>query len=181
MEIRESNEADRVYIENIHMKAFGEDKGPEIADLVNELFDDGTAEPLLSLVAVENGKPVGHVLFTKARMVETDTPVSARLLAPLAVIPDAQGKGVGAGLIHEGLRLLKRAGVELVFVLGHPGYYPRCGFVTAGRLGFVAPYPIPDEHADAWMVQELKEGSVGAVRGKVQCSVALDRPEHWRE
>lgn len=181
MVIRKSTEIDRAQIEKIHTIAFGEEKGPEIADLVNGLFEDNTAMPLLSLVAVENGRLIGHILFTKAVLNGTDKPISIQLLAPLAVLPDAHCKGVGSKLIKEGLNQLKDAGVELVFVLGHPDYYPRCGFTTAGLLGFEAPYPIPDEHAGAWMVQALKEGIVGNVKGKVQCSKVLNQPQHWRE
>lgn len=181
MEIRRSNESEKAEIEIIHTKAFGEEKGPEIAELVNGLFDDETAMPLLSLVAVEKGQLVGHILFTKAVFAKTDKPVSIQLLAPLAVLPDVQTKGVGSKLIKEGLNQLKNAGVELVFVLGHPDYYPRCGFTTAGVLGFEAPYPIPDEHAGAWMVQALKDGIIGNVKGKVQCSEVLNQPQHWRE
>ena len=66
------------------------------------------------------------------------------ILAPLAVVPDAQGQGIGGALIEHGLSLLQRSGVGLVFVLGHPGYYPRHGFEPAGRLGFDAPFPILD-------------------------------------
>ena len=103
------------------------------------------------------------------------------ILAPLAVIPDKQSRGVGGRLIREGLRLLSESGVELVFVLGHPEYYPRHGFKPAGALGFEAPYSIPDEHADAWMVQELCPGVIGRVSGKVMCADVLNQPEHWRE
>ena len=181
LEIRKSTETDRIEIGKIHIKAFGEDKGPEIADLVNGLLDDKTALPLLSLVAVENGQLIGHILYTKAELTRTDKPVSIQILAPLAVLPDAQTEGVGSKLIKEGLSKLKESGVALVFVLGHPEYYPRCGFITAGALGFEAPYPIPDKHAGAWMVQELKEGVIGSVKGKVQCSKVLNQPQHWRE
>jgi putative acetyltransferase len=181
LDIRKSTEADRGDIEKIHTTAFGEEEGPEIAELVNGLFDDKTAAPLLSLVAVEKDQIVGHILFTKSVLTGTDTPVSVRLLAPLAVLPDAQAKGVGNKLIHEGLRQLRDSGVDLVFVLGHPEYYPRCGFTTAGMLGFEAPYPIPDEHAGAWMVQALKDGVIGRVKGKVQCSEVLNQPQYWHE
>jgi putative acetyltransferase len=181
LDIRKSTETDRAVIEKIHTTAFGKEKGPEIAELVTGLFDDTTAAPLLSLVAVENDQLVGHILFTKSLLTDTDTPVSIRLLAPLAVLPEAQAQGVGRKLIKEGLNQLRNAGVDLVFVLGHPEYYPRCGFTTAGMLGFEAPYPIPDEHADAWMVHALKEGIIGRVKGKVQCSKVLNQPQHWRE
>ena len=83
--------------------------------------------------------------------------------------------------INTGLDYLKKRGVELVFVLGHPTYYPRCGFTPAGVLGYEAPFPIPEECAPAWMVQQLQGNSLGAVKGKVQCSKMLDREEYWRE
>ena len=181
MDIRKSTETDRVAIEEVHTKAFGEEKGLEIAALVNGLFDDTTAAPLLSLVAEEKDQLVGHILYTKAILKGANTPVSIRLLAPLAVLPEAQAQGVGRKLIKEGLNQLRDAGVDLVFVLGHPDYYPRCGFMPAGVLGFEAPYPIPDEHAGAWMVQALKDGVIGRVKGKVRCAEVLDQPQHWRE
>ncbi len=181
MEIKKSTESDKTEIRNVHIKAFGEEKGPEIADLVEGLMNDNTAIPICSLVAVEENRIVGHILFTKAKITETTESVAVQILAPLAVLPEAQSKGVGGQLIQEGLIQLKKAGIELVFVLGHPDYYPRAGFVPAGALGYDAPYPIPAEFAGAWMVQELRNGFIGRVTGKIQCSEVLDQPEHWRE
>ena len=181
MEIRESTDADTMEMVNLHVEAFGNEEGPKVAALVNDLLNDKSAMPLLSLVAVENGKIIGHILFTKASITQTAESVSARILAPLAVHPDAQSKGIGRQLIKKGLNSLKNSGVELVFVLGHPDYYPRAGFIQAGAHGFEAPFPIPDEHAGAWMVQELCPGVRGRVKGKVKCSEVLNQPEHWRE
>jgi predicted N-acetyltransferase YhbS len=179
--IRKSIESDKPEIENIHTKAFGEKKGPEIAELVKGLFNDKTAMPFFSLVAIEGEKIVGHILYTKVKIIQTMEPVSAQILAPLAILPDFQNKGIGAQLIKEGLHLLKDSGVELAFVLGHPGYYPRTGFIPAGALGFEAPYHIPEEYAGAWMVQELCSGIIGRIKGAVRCSDVLNQPEHWRE
>ncbi len=181
MEIRHSCEADIAEIETVHMKAFGAQEGPEIVDLVNKLLNDATAKPLFSLVATENKKIIGHIIFTKVTIRQTTESVTAQILAPLGVLPGFQGKGVGGNLIREGLNQLKQSGVELVFVLGHPGYYPRYGFLTAGVNGFKAPHHIPEEHADAWMVQELCPGVIGRVQGEVQCSRVLNQPEYWRE
>ena len=163
---------------DIERRAFGHDKE---AQLVSDLLSDSSADPTLSLLASINDRCVGHILFTSVTITGSKTPITASILAPLAVLPDAQGQGVGGALIKEGVRLLKASGVDLVFVLGHPGYYPRHGFRTAGRLGIDAPYPIPEEHADAWMVQALTEGVIGSVAGRVQCAETLNRPEHWRE
>ncbi|MEC4894626.1 MAG: N-acetyltransferase [Oscillatoria sp. PMC 1051.18] len=186
MEIRQSTQIDIPTITQIHFQAFGEAEGREIAELVTKLFDDRTAAPLLSLVAEEKGELFGHILFSKTTIVATGVQttvesVSSRILAPLAVIPRLQKRGIGKKLIHEGLKQLRESGVELVFVLGHPGYYPRFGFVPAGNLGFEAPYPIPEEHTNAWMVQGLLEGVIERIQGKVQCSRVLNQPQYWQE
>lgn len=174
--IRETTEADRKAIFAVEAEAFGYDKE---AKLVDSLLDDPTAEPRLSLLALDNDKPVGHILFTAAGIEGSDR--KASLLAPLSVIPEAQGKGVGGKLIKTGLRILSERGVDLVFVLGHPTYYPRSGFVPAHTFGLNAPYPIPEEHSDAWMVQAVNGTALNEVSGTVSCAAELDKPEHWRE
>ena len=163
------------------MDAFGRREGPEIVELVNGLLVDETAKPLLSLVAEKDGALAGHILFTAARLQPEIQELSIRILAPLAVASHFQGEGIGSALIREGLKQLTESGVDLVFVLGHPGYYPGLGFQTAGILGFEAPYTIPSEHADAWMVQELKAGKLANNEGKIRCSEVLSQPRYWRE
>jgi len=181
LEIRNSIQNEHKEILNVHAQAFGKDKGPVIAKLVNDLFYDETAAPILSLVAIENTKIIGHILFTKAVITKTENQISAQILAPLAVLPEAQNKRVGEKLINTGLKILKETGTEFVFVLGHPDYYPRCGFIPAGEQGFEAPYPIPKEHAGAWMIQELNGNALKSTSGQVQCSEVLNEPQHWRE
>ena len=177
-QIREAMEADLNDVLSVERLAFGYDKE---ANLVEALLYDPSAKPVLSLLAFDKDRSVGHVLFTEARLSGSRNAASIVLLAPLAVVPDAQKQGVGGKLIAQGLKLLSESEVDLVFVLGHPEYYPRYGFKPAGRLGFEAPYPIPDEHATAWMVQALRTGLIGTLRGKVVCADALNKPEHWRE
>jgi putative acetyltransferase len=176
--IEEASESDTTDVLFVERAAFGYDKE---AELVWALLNDPSAEPRLSLLAREGDRPVGHVLFTAARLREVSHSGSIAILAPLAVVPDAQGRGIGGTLIERGLQLLQRSGVELVFVLGHPTYYPRHGFESAGRLGLDAPFTIPDEDADAWMVRALRPDVIGSVRGTVVCADVLNKPEHWRE
>lgn len=176
--IREAVGADLNEVLSIERLAFGYDKE---ADLVRDLLNDKSAKPLYSLLAFIGAKAVGHILFTSARLQGAQNDTSIALLAPLAVLPEFQKQGVGGQLIKSGLQHLADAGVDLVFVLGHPGYYPRYGFKTAGVLGFEAPYSIPEACADAWMVQELRQGVIGSVSGIVKCADMLDKPEHWRE
>ena len=72
-------------------------------------------------------------------------------------------------------------GVDLVFVLGHPEYYPRFGFMPALKFGFQPTYPLPVEVADAWMVLELRPNIMGTISGKVICCDVMNNPEVWKE
>ena len=178
MFIRETTGADLNDILFVEREAFGSD---EVAELVRDIFEDPSAKPFQSLIAVIECRPVGHILFTPANLSNNPNQVAVSILAPLAVVPDCQKQGVGSRLIKEGLRLLAKSGVDIVFVAGHPEYYPRHGFTPAGKLGFEAPYPIPEKDADAWMVHELRPNIIGTVSGKVICCNALNKPEHWRD
>lgn len=179
--LRKALESDRQGISKVVLAAFGAEQGTEITGLITDLLADPSARPLLSLVATANDNIVGHILFTNARIKHSQRIVSSSILAPLSVHTQHQNQGIGGRLIKEGLKQLKAAGVELVFVLGHPGYYPKHGFTAAGIKGFDAPHPIPPENSDAWMVQELHPGVIGQVRGQVICADALMDPKHWRE
>jgi len=178
LQIREAVETDLNDVLLIERLAFGSEIE---ADLVTDLLNDPSAKPVLSLLAFINDRAIGHILFTAARLSGGQDTGSIVILAPLAILPDAQKQGIGGRLIEQGLAFLSGSGVDLVFVLGHPEYYPRYGFEPAGHLGFEAPYPIPEEHAGAWMVQALRSGVIGTVGGKVICADALNKPELWRE
>ncbi len=175
MRIVEASSADEARVLMVEREAFG---GSEVAELVADLLEDVTAQPLLSLLAWEADEAVGHIMFTPATLKGADDQ-SVSILAPLAVVPRFQGRGIGGSLIEHGVERLMKSGVDLVFVLGHPGYYPRHGFIPAIPLGLEAPYEISPR--DAWMVRALRPGIVGRVTGTIACADALNHPEHWRE
>lgn len=176
IEIRNTTDMDLDDILRINRAAFGQD---EEANLVLDLLQDDSARPLVSLLAFDGDMAVGHVLFTRVGIGDDGPP--AAILAPMAVVPDQQKRGIGDRLIRAGLEQLKASEVELVFVLGWPDYYPRHGFKPAGERGFDAPYPIPVEVAGAWMVLELKPGVIETTGGTIRCADKLNRPELWRE
>ncbi|QDV16353.1 Acetyltransferase (GNAT) family protein [Gimesia panareensis] len=178
MDIRQTTAADFIKVKAVHQEAFGPEEGPVIVSLLDELLPDPTAAPILSLLAEDGPRVLGHVLFTNV-VIQGAEPVAARILAPLAVLPSAQKQGVGRQLVEAGLKQLRDAGGELVFVLGDPAYYTRFGFQPAGARGLKAPHPIPVEHAEAWMVQELCSGVLGRVMGEVEASQVLNRREYW--
>ena len=178
MRIRPARPQDRTAVLAVETAAFAT---PAEADLVAALLDDPKARPTVSLLAEAHGVAVGHILFPGARVWDVGATTAASILAPLAVAPQAQRRGVGLALIHTGIAALTALDVGLVFVLGHTGYYPRAGFRPALPLGLRPPYDIDPAVADAWMVRATRPGLLGAVQGTVRCAAALMRPELWRE
>lgn len=161
---------------HVERAAFGRD---DEAVLVSALLDDPSARPSLSLLAWVDGRPVGHVLCTAVAIDGDAGPRAASILAPLAVLPDAQRQGVGRALIEAAAGRLAASGVRLLFVLGDPAYYTRCGFMPAMPFGLAPPYPV--DPPEAWMVRALVPGALGTAAGRVSCASSLDRPEYWRE
>jgi putative acetyltransferase len=86
-------------------------------------------------------------------------------LAPLAVLPDYQGQGIGSLLVQHSLKECARLGFKAVVVLGSPKYYPRFGFIPAKEKRLGCEYPVPDE---AFMVLELKQGVLEGCVGMVK-------------
>jgi putative acetyltransferase len=84
-------------------------------------------------------------------------------LAPVAVLPDRQSQGIGSSLVRAAVDIADGRGEPLVLLIGHPGYYPRFGFVQARPLGLEPPFPVPDE---VFMVRPLAAYDP-AIRGRV--------------
>ena len=176
--VRETQENDFDDIIKVEKRAFGEDS---VANLTAELLSDKSGDPRISLLAFDGGRAVGHILFTKCYIKDLENCPLMHVLAPLAVIPEYQNQGVGGLLIFDGIKRLQKIGSKIVFVLGHIEYYPKHGFIPdAANLGYNAPYPIPTEVKDAWMVMPLSSSGLTNF-GKVICAKAMDKPEHWRE
>jgi len=87
----------------------------------------------ISLVSLDaNGEIDGHIAFSEVT-------VDGRRcnwygLAPLAVRPDRQGKGIGSALIRQGLAELECEGACGCVVLGEPEFYQRFGFAANDEL-----------------------------------------------
>ena len=130
MPIRDETEADHAAVARLHGLAFG---GDAEARLVDALRRSGAAA--VSLVAESGGVVVGHVLLSKL-----DAPEGALALAPLAVLPDRQRRGVGSALVRAALARAREGGWAAVFVLGDPAYYGRFGFSADAARGYASPY-----------------------------------------
>jgi putative acetyltransferase len=157
--IREESADDVFGVQWVNSEAF---ENTAEAELVDELRENDAIS--ISLVAELDGRVVGHILFSEVSI--GSQPYSARTLglAPMAVLPEMQNRGVGKMLVEEGLAFCRREGAEVVVVLGHPHFYQRFGFEAAFRHGISYREGVPD---DAFMVMELVPGALAKYSGQV--------------
>lgn len=155
-------------IYEVNCQAFGHD---DEAQLVDALRANGDFNPDLSLVALFNNRVIGHIMFPDITIESDDAIVPALALAPLVVHPDFQGRGIGIGLIEEGLDACRFLGNRIIIVVGHPGYYPRFGFSPASTFGIKAPFVVAD---DVFMALALVPGALDGVHGRVRYPKAFE-------
>ena len=153
--IRPERATDASAIHALHRAAFG---GATEADLVDALRNDGLI--VLSLVAEEGGRIVGHVVYSRLAIEMGGALVPALALAPLAVEPARQRNDIGTRLVQEAHRRLAAQAEEMVFVVGDPGYYDRFGFSAAAAVPFETPYDGAHVMALALNPSVAKSGAV---------------------
>ena len=155
--IRERMAADDAAIRRLNDDAFG---GPFESRLIEDLRAAGL--DAVELVAVEDDQIIGHILFSVLATTIDRQAVPALALAPMAVRPDRQHRGIGSALVRGGLDLARDRDWRAVIVLGHKGYYPRFGFSAVLARPLEAAFS-----GDAFMALELVPGALQGKQGRV--------------
>ncbi|NTW40711.1 MAG: GNAT family N-acetyltransferase [Cellulomonadaceae bacterium] len=165
MILRREDASDHRAVELLTRDAFWGMSGPRCDEhlLVHRLREADAFVPELDIVAVDDGVVVGHVVYSRARIVGRDRSWDVLTFGPLTVQPGLQHGGVGSALMRFTLAEATRLGHRVVVVYGHPDYYPRFGFRPGAEVGITAP---GGATFDALMVLALVDGGLDGVSGE---------------
>ena len=164
IEICAATDADIVAVFKVNAASFPTEAEAKLVESLRE-----SADPHVSLVALEEQDVVGHIMFTPVSLESYD---ELRLmgLAPMAVAPSHQRCGIGMQLVKAGLERCRELDIGAVVVLGHPGYSPRFGFRPASQWGIRSEYDVPD---DTFMMLELSPGYLQGYQGTIRYNAAF--------
>ena len=148
--IRTESPEDHPWIYDLITRAFGRN---DEARLVEALRSEGGL--MFSLVAEAHGRLIGHIAFSTLPLETGDGTIVAAALAPMAVSPEWQRRGVGSALIQRGLTMCREKNVPAAVVVGEPAYYERFGFTAEAAARLIAPFS-----GESFQALELVEGSL---------------------
>ncbi|AWK04989.1 GNAT family N-acetyltransferase [Flavobacterium crocinum] len=166
IKLRQENKNDFESVFHLIEKAFEKEEYSDHKEqfLVERLRKSEAFIPELSIVAESEGKIVGHILFTKLKVVNDADSFESLALAPVSVLPEFQGKGIGAKLILYGHEIAKELGCKSVILLGHQDYYPRFGYELCEKYNIKMPFDVPAENC---MAIALTENGLKGISGEV--------------
>ena len=144
LNIRQEKPKDYEEVYNVVKTAFAsaEHSDGNEQDLVANLRKSNNFVPELSLVAIQDNKIVGYIMFTRIKIGKYEE----LALAPLGILLEYQKQGIGKKLIEKGHRIAKELGYHYSIVLGSEKYYPKLGYVPASQYGIKAPFEVPSEN-----------------------------------
>ena len=167
--IRLEKPSDHYAVEELTREAFWEFWEPnrKICDehlLVHRLWSVAALVPELNLVAEADGRLVGHIIYTKSKVVDdSGREYETLTFGPLSVLPEYQGMGIGRELMSYSFDEARKLGHRAVLIFGHPDYYPRVGFRRAAEFGITT---ADGQNFDPFMAYPLYDGALDGVHGR---------------
>ncbi len=156
------------------LRSEGKQEAKLIGRLVSDLLADASAGDLYVFVAKSADELAGGILFSRLSF---DVGIEAFIMAPVAVHPDFQRRGIGQRLINYALAELRKLRVELVVTYGDPDFYTKVGFLHVEEARIPAPLNL--QYPAGWLAQSLCGGEIPYLAGCSRCVPALNRPEYW--
>lgn len=165
--IRKETPSDYQEISQLLMAAFKNDEHSDGSEhlLVERLRNSSAYIKDLSLVYEAEGKILGYILLTHIQIVNQVSKHSGLSLAPVAVLPPNQNKGIGSALIEKAHDIAASLNHPFIVLIGHQNYYPKFGYEIATDHDIRFPFKIPSENC---MVKGLKENVLSGITGLVE-------------
>lgn len=164
--IQPANQKEFKITENITREAFWNVYKPGCDEhlVLNKLRNSKSYVSELDLVAVFENKIVGHIISTKAKVIDShDFEYEVLCVGPVSVIPEFQKNGIGSKLINESIKVATGLNFWGMILFGNPEYYHRFGFLNAEKYGITTK---DGQNFEPFMALELFKDNLKNVHGR---------------
>ena len=164
--IKKTDKNDYFHTENLTREAFWNiyKSGCDEHLVLHQIRESSCYIEELDLVAIYNKEIIGHVISSKARVIDLqDTEHELLCVGPVSVFPAFQNKGIGKKLLNYSISETQRLGYKGMILFGNPGYYHRFGFRNAKEYQITTK---DDQNFDPFMALELQEKGLENVKGR---------------
>ena len=137
MNIRLEQPQDWREVENLTREAFWNVYRPGCTEhyVLNQYRHNPDFIPELDFVMEEDGKIIGHVMFSKAEIILNDgSHFPSWTFGPISIHPDYKRKGYGLKLLNYALEKAKEMGIGLLQMEGNIDFYKHAGFDLASKF-----------------------------------------------
>ena len=161
MIIRLEKPSDYREVENLTREAFWNVYRPGCTEhyVLNQYRGNPDFIPELDFVMEEDGRLIGHIMFSKAELVLPDgTRKPSWTFGPISIHPDYKRKGYGLRLLQYALDKARSMGVGFLCMEGNIDFYKHAGFDLASGFNIhYHDFPKEDE-VPFFLAQELIPG-----------------------
>ena len=164
--IRLEQPSDYREVENLTREAFWNVYRPGCTEhyVLNQFRNNPDFIPELDFVMEEDGKTIGHVMYSKAELVLDDgTKRPSWTFGPICIHPDYKHKGYGLKLLNHSLEKARELGVGFLCMEGNINFYRLAGFDLASKLGIHYHAEPRDAEVPYFLAQELIPGWLNGI------------------
>ncbi len=141
----------------------------------------------LDFVMEEDGKIIGHVMYSKAEIIlEDGSVIPAWTFGPISIHPDYKRRGYGLKLLNYSIEKAREMGVGVLCMEGgNIEFYKHAGFVLASSLNIHYHAEPKESEVPYFLAQELIPGYLEGVEGTYHTPkgyyIAFENPEAFNE
>ncbi|WP_222424034.1 GNAT family N-acetyltransferase [Desulfamplus magnetovallimortis] len=149
----------------------GEKEGKLIGTLSSQLASRIDNNEIICFGVYEKETLTGSIFFTRLQF---SRPIKVFMLAPVAVSPEHQRKGIGQLLINHGLSELKKRSVNVAVTYGDPSFYSKVGFEALSENVIQAPLKLSMPFG--WLGQSLTGEPIPTIIERPVCVKEFNDP-----
>ena len=168
MNIRLERPEDYREVENLTREAFWNVYAPGCVEhyVLNQYRSNPDFIPELDFVLEEDGKIIGHIMFSNAKITKEDGSIlRAWTFGPISIHPDYKRKGYGLKLLKYALDKAREMGIGVICMEGNIDFYKHAGFVVASSLGIHYHAEPRESVVPYFLAQELIPGYLNGIEG----------------